>query len=146
MYVEIDYFDVVSKKIQIIKAKLELTRHLKPIIEETQHLLNTSNYKIISGDLRDTVALAEKLNHTSVDPNSPTLLLSECVLVYLKPEESKSILTFFKDHFKGDLALVNYEMINPNDPFGRTMLENLEVTVFLLNLCIGSRLPSTGNK
>ncbi len=83
-----------------------------------------------------------------MDPNSPTLLLSECVLVYLKPEESKSILTFFKDHFKGDLALVNYEMINPNDPFGRTMLENLEVTsVFILNLLfLGPRLSPSGNQ
>jgi hypothetical protein len=35
VYVEIDYFDVVSKKIQTIKAKQELFRHLKPIIEET---------------------------------------------------------------------------------------------------------------
>ena len=64
VYVEIDYFDVVSKKIQTIKAKQEISRHLKPIIEETSQLLNTSNYKIIAGDLRDTLALAEKLNHT----------------------------------------------------------------------------------
>ena len=64
VYVEIDYFDVVSKKIQMIKAKQELSRHLKPIIEETSQLLNTSNYKIIAADLRDTLDLAEKLNHT----------------------------------------------------------------------------------
>jgi len=64
VYVEIDYFDVVSKKIQMIKAKQELSRHLKPIIEETSQLLNTSNYKIIAADLRDTLALAQKLYHT----------------------------------------------------------------------------------
>jgi hypothetical protein len=34
-----------------------------------------------------------------------------------------------KNFFKGDLALVNYEMINPNDAFGKVMLENLEVSV-----------------
>jgi O-methyltransferase involved in polyketide biosynthesis len=73
------------------------------------------------------MALAEKLNHTDVNAAFPTLVLSECVLVYLKPEESKVILSFFRDYFKGDLALLNYEMINPHDPFGKTMLENLEV-------------------
>ena len=82
--------------------------------------------------------MSDKLNQTGVDPSIPTLLLSECVLVYLKPEESRSILTFFKDHFKSDLAFLNYEMINPNDPFGRTMLDNLEVRGLITNLFIGS--------
>lgn len=89
--------------------------------------------------------MSDKLNQTGVDPSIPTLLLSECVLVYLKPEESRSILTFFKDHFKGDLAFLNYEMINPNDPFGRTMLENLEVRGLITNLFIGSRMSSARN-
>ena len=79
------------------------------------------------------MALAEKLNHTDVNAAFPTLVLSECVLVYLKPEESKVILSFFRDYFKGDIALLNYEMINPHDPFGKTMLENLEVNYYFLN-------------
>ena len=41
VYVEIDYFDVVSKKIQTIKSKEELSRHLKPIIEESSLIMNT---------------------------------------------------------------------------------------------------------
>jgi hypothetical protein len=71
-------------------------------------------------------------------------MLSECVLVYLKPEESKAILTFFRNYFKGDLALLNYEMINPHDPFGKTMLENLEVKLFSF-IKLGSWMPTSRN-
>lgn len=62
-----------------------------------------------------------------MNPSLPTLILTECVLVYLKPDESLKILHFLKDFFTGDLALLNYEMINPHDSFGKVMLENLEV-------------------
>lgn len=62
---------------------------------------------------------------------APTLLLTECVLIYLKPDESTKVLNFAKEFFKGDTAFLNYEMINPSDPFGRMMLENLEVN----NVC-----------
>lgn len=58
---------------------------------------------------------------------APVLLLTECVLVYLMPDESKRILSFTKDYFVGDRLLLNYEMIKPDDPFGKVMLENLEV-------------------
>ena len=34
-----------------------------------------------------------------LDPRAPTLIITECVLVYLKPEESRKILTFVKDFF-----------------------------------------------
>ena len=52
----------------------------------------------------------------------------------MKPDESKKILNFFKEYFSGDLSLLNYEMIKPNDPFGRVMLENLEV-INIYNFC-----------
>jgi hypothetical protein len=84
VFVEVDYYDVVSKKIQIIKAKQELSNHLTPVIEETELLLNTSNYKIIASDLRDTEGLSTKFLKAGVNPNIPTLIVTECVLVYLK--------------------------------------------------------------
>ena len=55
------------------------------------------------------------------------MIITECVLIYLKPDDSKKILEFIKTHFHGDLSILNYEMINPSDPFGKVMLENLEV-------------------
>ena len=63
------------------------------------------------------------------------MVLTECVLVYLKPDEARRILSFVKDYFMGDRLLLNYEMIKPDDPFGKVMLENLEVSLLYITLC-----------
>ena len=97
--------------------------------------LSTPNYKILAADLRETERVEEKLKKLGVSKESPTFILTECVLVYLKPDESVKILNFLRDFFTGDLALLNYEMINPNDKFGKVMLENLEVINSKINLC-----------
>ncbi len=96
--------------------------------------LSTPNYKILAADLRETDRVEEKLKKLGVSKESPTFILTECVLVYLKPDESVKILNFLRDFFTGDLALLNYEMINPNDKFGKVMLENLEVIKLKINL------------
>ena len=89
--------------------------------------LNLPGYKISSGDIRDTQALTEKFIAIGVDGEAPVLVLTECVLIYLNPDEARRILNFTKDFFVGDCLLLNYEMIKPDDPFGKVMLENLEV-------------------
>ena len=40
-------------------------------------------------------------------------------------DEAKKILSTLNDYFKGDTVVLNYEMIHPNDPFGKVMIENL---------------------
>jgi [phosphatase 2A protein]-leucine-carboxy methyltransferase len=68
----------------------------------------------------------------TLDSTVPTLLLFECVLAYMQPEESNAILQWFADHFTGPgatLAGVVYEMFMLNDPFGRVMLNNMKVYI-----------------
>jgi tRNA wybutosine-synthesizing protein 4 len=40
--------------------------------------------------------------------------------------DSSKVLKFLTEFFTSNLAHVNFEMINPTDAFGMTMLENLE--------------------
>ena len=40
--------------------------------------------------------------------------------------DSEKVLKWLTTFFTQNLAIVNFEMINPNDPFGSTMVENLE--------------------
>ena len=63
-----------------------------------------------------------------VNPELPTLILTECLLIYMRAEDTSEVLSWTMDFFgaAGDLVYVNYEMINPNDQFGRMMVENLE--------------------
>lgn len=64
----------------------------------------------------------------NVDASLPTLVLTECLLIYMRSEDTQSVLNWTMDFFgqQGVLAFVNYEMINPDDQFGRMMVENLE--------------------
>jgi len=61
-YVEVDYYDVVEKKIHAIKKSESLAKHIWNTPEEINthspaYELNTPHYKLISGDLRETHAL-----------------------------------------------------------------------------------------
>jgi tRNA wybutosine-synthesizing protein 4 len=126
--------------LQIIKKNESLWRHLWTTPEDllthdSVADLNLPGYKISSGDIRDIEALTEKFKALGVDAEAPVLVLTECVLVYLKPDEARMILSFVKDYFVGDRLFLNYEMIKPDDPFGKVMLENLEVSNLYIIFC-----------
>ena len=67
-----------------------------------------------------------------LDPSLPTLLLFECVLVYMSPSSSSRLLEWFVQNHKraqtGALGCIVYEMFGLNDAFGRVMINNLRVS------------------
>ena len=69
-----------------------------------------------------------------LDPAFPTLLLCECILVYISPEESSRLLRWFVEKSQnaqgGVLGCIVYEMFGLNDGFGRVMVNNLKVRSF----------------
>ena len=124
-YVEIDFLDVVTKKIKTIKTH-PLLRDLVSDQETSlaaDDSINSKDYKLIAGDVRDTQLLVQILS--CVDVSKPTLILTECLLIYMKSEDSEKLLHTISGLFP-HIALLNYEMINPDDQFGRVMIENLE--------------------
>ena len=58
------------------------------------------------------------------DYSIPTLFISECVLIYLEPNISQSILELITKSFPIS-CIVTYEQIMPYDMFGKTMIANL---------------------
>jgi hypothetical protein len=50
-------------------------------------------------------------------------VVTECVLAYVHKAEITKYLGFLRDRFDC-LAMVDYEMYNPFDPFGKMMLHN----------------------
>lgn len=56
----------------------------------------------------------------------PTLLVSEMCLCYLEADETTRIINYFADRIP-NLAIVLYEPIKPDDPFGQQMVSNLAV-------------------
>lgn len=112
-------------------------------VSESGDALHSPSYHIHPVDLRSLSAdssLSEIL--PGVDRELPTLLISECCLIYLSPTEAAQVLSFFTEHVFGPsgkmtagedsqqgsqapLGLILYEPIRPDDPFGRTMVSNL---------------------
>lgn len=85
--------------------------------------LTSDSYFLLPVDLRDTASTISVLTG-NLDSSVPTLFISECVLVYLDRSHSDDLITHISQTFPNS-AFLNYDIIEPNDIFGRTMLENL---------------------
>ena len=98
--------------------------------------MHSAKYHLLPADLRapPSESIAPLLTSASqsgpiLSPDLPTLLLFECVLVYVTPEASQALIQWFIDHFASSsiLGAVVYEMFGLNDSFGAMMVENLKV-------------------
>jgi len=129
-FVETDFADVTAKKAFIVNK----VPALKSVAIGTNAALTVankgtdihgSNYHLVAGDLRKFDELEAKLlNECGLDLNLPTLILTECVLVYLPPEKTARILSWCSSQFKTSFT-VNYEQVNLHTRFAQVMIDNL---------------------
>ncbi|XP_009695135.1 PREDICTED: leucine carboxyl methyltransferase 1, partial [Cariama cristata] len=89
------------------------------------HSLDSSRYSIVGADLRFSSDLEEKLKKHNLDIDLPTLLVAECVLVYMTPQQSANLLKWAASTFPVAM-FINYEQVNMTDRFGQIMIENLQ--------------------
>lgn len=84
-------------------------------------MLDAANYKLFSHDIRDIAGLQAKLAEFNVSTDQPLLVLTECLLIYLKKEHSVGIINWIGGPFFANspyVSVLNYEMIKPFDSFG----------------------------
>ncbi|KAF9280078.1 hypothetical protein BGZ68_007520 [Mortierella alpina] len=128
-YFEIDFQESTAKKAAVIKKNKSFTDvigdpSLKLGLGGTE--LYAQDYCLLSGDLREfTEDIVPKLKAQGFDTSLPTLFLSECVLIYIQPRDSDTIMDWVGANMAASLFVV-YEQINPNDAFGAMMLRNLK--------------------
>ncbi|KAJ7902865.1 S-adenosyl-L-methionine-dependent methyltransferase [Mycena olivaceomarginata] len=138
-YVELDFQEITTKKAMAIRKSKELSAVLgSPADVAVAHGgtgLTSPTYHLIAADLRlppaDTLArLLAAEGSPILSPTLPTLLLFECVLVYMSPAASSAVLQWFRDYFapagSAVLGSIVYEMFRLQDSFGRVMVENLK--------------------
>ncbi|XP_047389845.1 leucine carboxyl methyltransferase 1 isoform X1 [Sciurus carolinensis] len=128
-YFEVDFPMIVTRKLHNIKNKPLLSKpiielHSEDMLQMDGHTLDSKRYAIIGADLRDLSELEEKLKKCNMNTQLPTLLITECVLVYMTPEQSTSLLKWAANTFETAM-LINYEQVNMDDRFGQIMIENL---------------------
>ena len=68
-------------------------------------------YSLLPGDLRNTQACQAALEAARFDPACPTYVLAECVLVYMEPEDSASVVRWL-GHWLPTAAFVVYEQVS----------------------------------
>lgn len=97
--------------------------------------LSSRYYSIVPSDLRTLPSLSQTLLGDGatlgvLDPSLPTLLLAECVLVYLPPASTSALLSWFASSFNvtGSCS-VAYDPFGLEDSFGQVMLRNLAVSL-----------------
>jgi [phosphatase 2A protein]-leucine-carboxy methyltransferase len=140
VYHELDFASNTKAKVAAIKRSPELLKaihaHLQAHSDEELQIaadstsLQSPTYNIHALDLRtlatsDAEALPKLPN---LSPTTPTLLLSECCLIYLPPTAADAVLTAFTAHLihpSTPCSTIIYEPIRPKDAFGRVMISNL---------------------
>lgn len=129
VYFEVDFREVTCRKAAVIQSAPELQRWLGPpeevTIDADAGRVISPAYRLLPADLRRIHSLEEALEGGGFDFGAPTLVLCECVLVYMEAEESAALVRWLGDRLRC-AAMAVYEQILPDDPFGRQMLQNLE--------------------
>lgn len=85
--------------------------------------VHSEKYHLIGLDLRNVEENSDILT-AHLDAETPTLVISECVLCYLTPHDNEAVLNFWKRSFSC-VSVVMYEPMGLNDAFGHTMAQNL---------------------
>uniref|UniRef100_A0A803LIE9 Leucine carboxyl methyltransferase 1 homolog n=1 Tax=Chenopodium quinoa TaxID=63459 RepID=A0A803LIE9_CHEQI len=127
LYVELDFKEVTSKKAALIEFYNELKEKLGPTasISRENGEVHGDHYKLLPVDLRDIQNLNDIIGLANLDPSLPTFIIAECVLIYLDPESSRSIVGWAAKTFSTAVFFL-YEQIHPDDAFGEQMILNLE--------------------
>lgn len=73
--------------------------------------LHAHNYHIIGTDLRNLAELEMKLSQSGINFDIPTMFLTECVLVYMEPDNSSMLLQWIAKKFN-DIFFINYEQVH----------------------------------
>lgn len=154
-YIEIDFGRIVSSKIRLIRSKRALCDKIprpdtSEFINETPESqgdfkvpslfakpspvhpslksnseIHLENYDLISADLRNPNELDSKLKTCKINFKLPTLIIAECVLVYMTLEHSSNLLKYFAENFE-QAGFLNYEQCNLKDKFGDIMMANMQ--------------------
>ncbi|OJD26972.1 hypothetical protein ACJ73_01642 [Blastomyces percursus] len=156
VYHELDFPTNTATKIKVIRSSPLLGRTLgihRPEdanISADGYTLHSKYLHIHPINLRTLSTSSSPTLLQGVDRTLPTLLISECCLIYLSPTDAFNVLSYFTQTVfppssmtstalstpeltstpaasasSVPLALILYEPIRPDDPFGRTMVANL---------------------
>jgi [phosphatase 2A protein]-leucine-carboxy methyltransferase len=129
----------VTMIFQICIIQIDILADIKTAAGHTE--LHTTDYHLIGADLRQINELNDKLLSTGIDFTLPTIVVCECVLIYMTPQQSAQLISYFADRFQC-IGVINNEQVhthissifvqkqvqmNLDDKFGEIMQQNLHI-------------------
>ena len=108
---EYDYKNIIEKKIY---------KQLSEIVKT-----NKNNYHLIDCDITNKKLFSESLNKIQNNENDLTIVICECLLVYIDKEITVEMLSSINERFS-NVYILEYDLIGPDDPFGKEMVDNLK--------------------
>lgn len=114
-WIEVDFQDVVSKKTKIIRKQPKLSELIDGFNESSEHEVVTQGYKLCACDVREGDILKKKFVEAGVDSNLPTMIITECLMIYMSNQDSTAVYRWLREFFRADLVSLNFEMVNPDD-------------------------------
>lgn len=136
VYFEVDFPEVLSKKLASVLKRPSTWPPLDA--SSSQDLVSpdlsaagtremrTPHCRYVSADMRISSELRDAMTGAGFHGDVPTFFLAECVLVYMQALHGDGIIEWAASSVPdAPSVFVTYEQTNPNDPFGKVMVENL---------------------
>ncbi|KAL9124377.1 MAG: hypothetical protein Q9217_006288 [Psora testacea] len=138
IYHEMDFSENTVQKLAVAQKSPELLGCIRPerycyansgSLDDPLDTLRSPTYHLHPIDLR-TLDHSKELppSFQEIDRTLPTLIISECCLVYLAPAAADTVALYFTKHLfpsTTPLGMILYEPVNPHDAFGKVMVSNL---------------------
>ena len=115
-FYEFDYKEIIDKKLKYISKA-------KPLLNIINK--NKNNYHLINCDITNKKLFTETLNNIKTQENDLTIVICECLLVYIEESVTIEMISCLTDKFS-NMYLLEYDLIGPDDPFGKEMVDNLK--------------------
>mmetsp|Transcript_44004 Transcript_44004/g.104132 ORF Transcript_44004/g.104132 Transcript_44004/m.104132 type:complete len:368 (+) Transcript_44004:84-1187(+) len=137
VFFEVDFPEVLSKKRSALAKRQALWPQFDIASQEAfqdatsggtagSHDLRTPHYRFVSADMRISPELETCMADAGLKGDVATLFISECVLVYMQAMHGDNIIKWAGSVIQdAPSAMIVYEQTNPNDKFGKVMVENL---------------------
>lgn len=139
---DLDYSEITKQKIKFIKESKSLLPFFikSETINNDNTSINTdtnndlfkdpknfisSDYKILECDLSNTSKLKACLDKSDFKKEELTLIIAECLFCYFDSEDLLSMLKTITSKYD-NCVVVYYDLIHPNDYFGKMMIKNLK--------------------
>jgi tRNA wybutosine-synthesizing protein 4 len=124
---EVDYNENIEQKAGFLSNSDEIAVLKLTDVECGYDVRFTeTSLRLVGSDLCDAPAVLSNLVASGLNSNLPTLVLTECVMVYIEREACGKLLSTLSSFLQADATWITYDMVNAGDPFGRTMLKNLQ--------------------